>query len=349
MGKTTLCNAITGLVPAKGSVRVGGEEVLGLTPNAVTARGVGYVPQGRRVWPSLSVDEHFRLAARGRKGPWTVQRVYATFPRLAERKSNGGAELSGGEQQMLAIGRALLLNPKLLVMDEPTEGLAPVIVRAGGGDAEVARRRRRDRGAAHRAEPGRRHRRRRHHRRDGQRAHCALDAGGRARRRPRPAAAPARREVGRRGRRSGRAGGAGGAGGGGGARLHGEARRRIGGAGRGAHGARPHALGWHAGRPAAGCDGAAGAAGAGERSARGRVSGRAHHRARRLRRRHLRHQGQGAALSAQLPRQAGPAHGDGRPLYFGQALVGHGASARGGAPPPARASPRCSPGIAARR
>jgi uncharacterized protein (UPF0261 family)/ABC-type branched-subunit amino acid transport system ATPase component len=128
MGKTTLCNAITGLVPAKGSVRLAGEEILGLSPNVITGKGIGYVPQGRRVWPSLTVDEHLRLAAHGTKGPWTVQRVYATFPRLAERKSNGGAELSGGEQQMLAIGRALLFNPKLLVMDEPTEGLAPVVV-----------------------------------------------------------------------------------------------------------------------------------------------------------------------------------------------------------------------------
>jgi uncharacterized protein (UPF0261 family)/ABC-type branched-subunit amino acid transport system ATPase component len=128
MGKTTLCNAITGLVPASGSVRLGGEEILGLPPNAITDRGIGYVPQGRRVWPSLTVDEHLRLALRDRSGPWTVARVYQTFPRLAERKGHGGAELSGGEQQMLAIARALLFNPILLVMDEPTEGLAPVIV-----------------------------------------------------------------------------------------------------------------------------------------------------------------------------------------------------------------------------
>ncbi len=125
MGKTTLCNAITGLVPATGSVRLHGQELLGLPPNRITRLGVAYVPQGRRVWPSLSVDETLRLVAPKRRD---VDRVYAMFPRLAERKGNGGAQLSGGEQQMLAIGRALLLQPKLLVMDEPTEGLAPVIV-----------------------------------------------------------------------------------------------------------------------------------------------------------------------------------------------------------------------------
>ncbi|MDP3224596.1 MAG: ATP-binding cassette domain-containing protein, partial [Rubrivivax sp.] len=125
MGKTTLCNAITGLVPGSGSIRLAGEEILGLSPNQITQRGIAYVPQGRRVWPSLSVDETLKLVARKKR---EVDRVYTMFPRLAERKGNGGAQLSGGEQQMLAIGRALLLEPRLLVMDEPTEGLAPVIV-----------------------------------------------------------------------------------------------------------------------------------------------------------------------------------------------------------------------------
>ena len=125
MGKTTLCNAITGLVGATGSVRFAGEEILGLAPNEITRRGIAYVPQGRRVWPSLSVDETLRLVARRRAD---VERAYTLFPRLAERRSHGGSQLSGGEQQMLAIGRALLLEPRLLVMDEPTEGLAPMIV-----------------------------------------------------------------------------------------------------------------------------------------------------------------------------------------------------------------------------
>ena len=125
MGKTTLCNAITGLVQARGSVKLFGEEILGLPPHQITRRGMAYVPQGRRVWPSLTVDETLRLVAKHKR---EIERVYSLFPRLAERKSNGGAQLSGGEQQMLAIGRALLLEPRLLVMDEPTEGLAPLIV-----------------------------------------------------------------------------------------------------------------------------------------------------------------------------------------------------------------------------
>jgi uncharacterized protein (UPF0261 family)/ABC-type branched-subunit amino acid transport system ATPase component len=129
MGKTTLCNAIMGLVPAtRGSILLGGEQILGQWPHAIVARGIGYVPQGRRVWPSLTVDEHLRLATRGNKGPWNSERVYENFPALAARRRNDGAQLSGGEQQMLAIARALLVNPRLLVMDEPSEGLAPIIV-----------------------------------------------------------------------------------------------------------------------------------------------------------------------------------------------------------------------------
>ena len=130
MGKTTLCNAITGLVPvARGSVLFEGDELAGLNPSRIAHHGVGYVPQGRRLWPSLTVDEHLRLCQRGARGGWTRERIHDTFPRLAERRTSRGGQLSGGEQQMLAISRALLLNPRLLVMDEPTEGLAPVIVR----------------------------------------------------------------------------------------------------------------------------------------------------------------------------------------------------------------------------
>jgi uncharacterized protein (UPF0261 family)/ABC-type branched-subunit amino acid transport system ATPase component len=130
MGKSTLCNTIVGLKRARsGSVRVEGREISDLEPHIIHRLGVGYVPQGRRCWPSLTADEHLRLMnGSGRQGAWTAERVYQAFPQLAERRNNGAWQLSGGEQQMLAIGRALLSDPKLLVMDEPTEGLAPSIV-----------------------------------------------------------------------------------------------------------------------------------------------------------------------------------------------------------------------------
>jgi uncharacterized protein (UPF0261 family)/ABC-type branched-subunit amino acid transport system ATPase component len=130
MGKTTLCKTIMGLVRASsGTIRFGaGDELTRLTPAQIARLGIGYVPQGRRLWRSLTVDEHLRVTPSARKGAWTIERIYDTFPRLAERKSTSGGQLSGGEQQMLAISRALLANPRLLVMDEPTEGLAPVIV-----------------------------------------------------------------------------------------------------------------------------------------------------------------------------------------------------------------------------
>jgi branched-chain amino acid transport system ATP-binding protein len=132
MGKTTLCNAIVGVPPARvtGSIRYEGTELVGLPSYKRAQLGIGYVPQGRRLFPSLSVDEHLRMLARRGGGDrrWTIDRIYELFPRLAQRRKNGGAQLSGGEQQMLAISRALITNPKLLVMDEPSEGLAPAII-----------------------------------------------------------------------------------------------------------------------------------------------------------------------------------------------------------------------------
>ena len=129
MGKTTLCQAVMGLVSvSEGEVALEGKRISGLAPFRIARRGVAIVPQGRRTFPSLTVDEHLRLVSQGRDARWNIERIYETFPRLAERRRNGGTELSGGEQQMLAISRALLMNPKLIIKDEPSEGLAPIIV-----------------------------------------------------------------------------------------------------------------------------------------------------------------------------------------------------------------------------
>jgi branched-chain amino acid transport system ATP-binding protein len=132
MGKTTLCKALTGLLGvngrSSGAVRLAGEDIHGKPPHRIAKAGVGYVPQGRRLFESLTVDEHLQIVGARRDAPWTPERVYELFPRLAERKHVSGTSLSGGEQEMLSIGRALLTNPKLLVMDEPSEGLAPTVV-----------------------------------------------------------------------------------------------------------------------------------------------------------------------------------------------------------------------------
>jgi branched-chain amino acid transport system ATP-binding protein len=132
MGKTTLCKAITGLLGATGhsdgSVVLDGVELHGKPSYRIAKAGVGYVPQGRRLFESLTVDEHLEIVGAPSSAAWTPDRVYELFPRLAERKNVSGTSLSGGEQQMLAIGRALLTNPRLLIMDEPSEGLAPTIV-----------------------------------------------------------------------------------------------------------------------------------------------------------------------------------------------------------------------------
>lgn len=130
MGKTTLCDTLVGfLEPTAGEVLLRGARVNGHPPEQIARMGIAYVPQGRRLFPSLTVDEHLAMLAKGTRGKrWTPEAIYHIFPRLAERKRHGGADLSGGEQQMLALGRALLLNASLVIMDEPSEGLAPTIV-----------------------------------------------------------------------------------------------------------------------------------------------------------------------------------------------------------------------------
>jgi branched-chain amino acid transport system ATP-binding protein len=151
VGKTTLCRSLAGLTPARsGRIMFNETEITRLPPHRICGMGVSLVPQGRRIFPSLTVQENLAIAERtpapdaGARERWDVRKVYAVFPRLSERRANRGNELSGGEQQMLAIARALVANPVLLVMDEPTEGLAPMLV------AEVGRliRRLRDEGTS---------------------------------------------------------------------------------------------------------------------------------------------------------------------------------------------------------
>jgi branched-chain amino acid transport system ATP-binding protein len=131
VGKSTLINTLMGLVhPSRGTVTLDGVQLAGRRPDVIARAGVALVPQGRRVWAPLSVTEHLDLAVRrGRgRGPWDINRVLELLPRLGERRRHGAGQLSGGEQQMLAIARALLTNPRLVLMDEPSDGLAPAIV-----------------------------------------------------------------------------------------------------------------------------------------------------------------------------------------------------------------------------
>jgi len=131
MGKTTTVRAIMGLIrPSVGHIRFDGAEITGAAPYRIAQRGIGLVPEGRQIFPTLSVEENLVATAANRAGGtarWDLPAIYALFPRLAERRRQSGAKLSGGEQQMLAIGRALMTNPRLLVLDEATEGLAPLI------------------------------------------------------------------------------------------------------------------------------------------------------------------------------------------------------------------------------
>jgi branched-chain amino acid transport system ATP-binding protein len=129
VGKTTFIHSVMGMLkPYSGSIRVGERELAAAAPHTVARSGVAIVPQGRRVFAPLTVAENLRIAAGGGRGQWTIPRIYELMPRLAERRTNRGDQLSGGEQQMLAIGRALLRNPRLLLLDEPSDGLGPVVV-----------------------------------------------------------------------------------------------------------------------------------------------------------------------------------------------------------------------------
>ncbi|RTM15272.1 MAG: ABC transporter ATP-binding protein [Bradyrhizobiaceae bacterium] len=132
MGKTTFIRSIMGLTPPQvgsGTVIWDGENLTGLRPHNIADRKIGIVPQGRRLFPSLTVTEHLTMLKSARaKGGWTIDRVFGIFPRLAERRHHRGGQLSGGERGMLAVGRALMIDPKLILMDEPSEGLAPVMV-----------------------------------------------------------------------------------------------------------------------------------------------------------------------------------------------------------------------------
>ena len=133
MGKTTLIRSIIGFTPPRrGQIMFKDQDITAWSSNRAVGFGLGLVPQGRRVFPSLSVMENLTVAVKGDSGPWTVARVLELFPRLRERGAHRAGKLSGGEQQMLAIARALMTNPELLLMDEPTEGLAPLLVREVG-------------------------------------------------------------------------------------------------------------------------------------------------------------------------------------------------------------------------
>jgi branched-chain amino acid transport system ATP-binding protein len=129
VGKTTTVRSIIGLArPRHGRILVAGKDVAGWPPHRIARLGVGYVPEGRMIFPDLSVTENIQVAQRGAAGQWPLERLYELFPPLAERRHNKGAQLSGGEQQMLAVARALATDPKIILLDEPSQGLAPLVV-----------------------------------------------------------------------------------------------------------------------------------------------------------------------------------------------------------------------------